>query len=113
MPIKAPRLCGCGATVAGGQRCACKAKQDAERKARFDKTRPNSSQRGYSGTWDKAKKAWLQGKRCVRCGAPATTVDHKTPHQGNMILFWDKTNWQPLCAHDHNSAKQREDRRLP
>jgi 5-methylcytosine-specific restriction protein A len=23
-------------------------------------------------------------------------VDHIRAHKGNMLLFWDKTNWQPM-----------------
>ncbi|TPW30330.1 HNH endonuclease, partial [Martelella alba] len=45
-----------------------------------------------------------------RCGAPAVVVDHIRPHRGNDDLFWDRANWQPLCRHCHNSAKQAEER---
>lgn len=41
----------------------------------------------------------------------ATVVDHITPHKGDKILFWSKSNWQPLCTHCHSSRKQREERR--
>lgn len=27
-----------------------------------------------------------------------------------MALFWDKSNWQGLCAHCHNSHKQRREK---
>lgn len=112
MPVRAPRICSCGKVVPSGTRCACQAKADAERKARFDRTRPTSSQRGYTGAWDKARKAFLRlHPRCAICGAEATVVDHITPHRGDRTLFWDKTNWQPLCQTDHNSAKQRLERR--
>ncbi|KRS19734.1 HNH endonuclease signature motif containing protein [Roseovarius indicus] len=112
MPTKPARLCGCGRRVANGARCPCQRKVDAERKARFDKTRPNSSQRGYTGAWEKARKAFLRRKpRCARCGAEATVVDHITPHRGDQTLFWDQANWQPLCTHCHSGAKQREERR--
>jgi 5-methylcytosine-specific restriction endonuclease McrA len=51
----------------------------------------------------------------------ATVVDHIIPHKlkealksGNkaaiakaQTLFWDKENWQGLCATHHNSTKQR------
>ncbi|WP_328517511.1 HNH endonuclease signature motif containing protein [Devosia rhodophyticola] len=45
------------------------------------------------------------------CGQLANTVDHIIPHKGEDRLFWDKANWQALCAHHHNSAKQREEHR--
>ncbi|TKA98548.1 HNH endonuclease [Cereibacter changlensis] len=112
MPVKPPRICGCGRVVAAGLRCACQAARDTERKARFDKTRPNSSARGYGSAWEKARAAFLRSHpHCRRCGALATVVDHIEPHRGDQTLFWDKTNWQPLCATHHNSAKQREERR--
>ncbi|MEQ8482721.1 MULTISPECIES: HNH endonuclease signature motif containing protein [Alphaproteobacteria] len=113
MPQIPPRLCSCGHRCGVGVRCPCQQKRDAERKARFDKTRPNSSQRGYTGAWEKARKAFLRRKpRCARCGAQATVVDHIKPHKGDQTLFWDQANWQPLCTPCHSGAKQREERRL-
>lgn len=37
----------------------------------------------------------------------ATIVDHVIPHRGDQQLFWDKSNWQSLCKHCHDSHKQR------
>lgn len=50
---------------------------------------------------------------CARQGlhAKATVVDHIKRHGGDQVLFWDKTNWQPLCEPHHNSTKQRDERR--
>ncbi len=31
--------------------------------------------------------------------------------QGHRKLFWDLTNWQPLCKSCHSRHKQREERR--
>jgi 5-methylcytosine-specific restriction protein A len=39
----------------------------------------------------------------------ATVVDHIVPHKDNLKLFWDKGNWQALCAHCHSSVKQSEE----
>lgn len=112
MPLKPPRLCACGHRVAHGVHCPCEARRATERKARFDKTRPSSSARGYTGAWDKARAAFLRrNPRCKRCGAPADTVDHITPHKGDASLFWDRANWQALCTPCHSSAKQRVERR--
>lgn len=111
MPYAAPKICRCGKAVPSGTRCPCQAKQDAERKARFDQTRPNARQRGYSTAWDKAREGFLKSHpRCAMCGQPATVVDHKTPHRGDKKLFWDKTNWQPLCTSCHSSRKQSQER---
>lgn len=111
MPTAAPRICNCGYRVDHGTKCPCERKQDTERKARHDRKRPNSSRRGYSGTWERLRAEYLTKNRCcVRCGEPATTVDHIKPHKGNKELFCDQSNWQALCTHCHSSVKQREER---
>lgn len=113
MAMRAPRICACGKVVPSGARCPCEQRRDAERKARFDRTRPTSSQRGYTGAWDKARKAFLRRHpRCAFCGVRAELVDHKIPHKGDRDLFWDKSNWQPLCTQCHSGAKQRQERRM-
>lgn len=113
MAMKAPRICACGHRVASGVRCPCEQKTDAERKARFDRRRPSSSQRGYSGTWDRARAEFLsKHRRCIRCGGTANTVDHIIPHKGDQRLFWERKNWQPLCTPCHSGAKQSEERRI-
>jgi 5-methylcytosine-specific restriction enzyme A len=113
MPVRAPRICSCGKVVPSGAICPCQAKRATERKARFDKTRPNSSERGYSRDWEKARKTFLSmHPYCVRCGARANVVDHKTPHRGDQAIFWDKSRWQPLCTPCHSGAKQREERHI-
>lgn len=112
MPIAPPRLCSCGNIVPSGERCACQKASDRARKARHDRRRPSSRQRGYNNEWRKARAAFLLAHPyCAMCGAPASHVDHIIPHKGDKRLFWDRTNWQPLCAHHHNSTKQREERR--
>lgn len=34
----------------------------------------------------------------TRCSAVSNVVDHKTPPRGDKTIFWDKTQWQPLCT---------------
>lgn len=114
MPMRAPRLCRCGNRVAFGARCPCEQRSDAERKARFDKSRPSSSARGYDRRWEAARAAFLKEHRfCRRCGRPATTLDHIRPHKGDQTLLWEKSNWQALCTSCHSGAKQSEERRSP
>jgi 5-methylcytosine-specific restriction protein A len=62
---------------------------------------------GYGYRWQQARIAFLQDHplcaQCQQCGraTPATVVDHIAPHRGDMLLFWDRNNWQPLCASCH------------
>ena len=108
MPLKAARVCGCGKIVPSNTICLCQQR----RKAELDKRRPSASQRGYTNAWTKARASFLGSHPiCAMCDQPATVVDHIQPHRGNQSLFWNKSNWQPLCAHHHNSAKQRQERR--
>ncbi|WP_132805430.1 HNH endonuclease signature motif containing protein [Tepidamorphus gemmatus] len=113
MPVRAPRICGCGHAVPSGARCACQLRRDAERKARHDAHRPTARQRGYDSKWDRERAAFLAAHpTCQRdgCTAPATVVDHITPHRGDMRLFWRRSNWQALCAPCHSRWKQARER---
>lgn len=84
MPVRAPRICGCGYRIASGERCPCERKRKAEADAR----RPSARDRGYSTKWDVERAAFLKARPiCTRCAAPATVVDHITPHRGDMKLF--------------------------
>jgi 5-methylcytosine-specific restriction endonuclease McrA len=81
-----------------------------EAKARFDAKRPNSAARGYDARWASARREYLaQNPRCAHdgCNAFAVHVHHTIAHKGDMRLFWDKTRWQGLCVHHHNSNAQR------
>ncbi len=75
----------------------------------------SSTQRGYGYAWQKARAAFLlEHPLCVMCaangrGSPATVVDHRVPHRGDMVIFWDKSNWQPLCRPHHDGHKKAQD----
>lgn len=108
MPVRAPRICGCGYRIASGERCPCERK----RKAEADTRRPNASARGYDSKWAKERSAYLKAHpTCIRCDAPATVVDHKVPHRGDAKRFWDRNNWQPLCRKCHDRWKQSTERK--
>lgn len=80
--------------------------------------RRNAAQRGYDHRWRKESKSFLvlnpwcslQGEGCTLV---ATLVDHRIPHRGDMALFWDRNNWQPMCEHCHNVHKAREEAQGP
>ena len=75
----------------------------------------SASSRGYGRRWQKASKAFLRRHPlCAECGrrgryVAATVVDHITPHRGDSKLFWDESNWQPLCKRCHDQKTGRED----
>lgn len=79
--------------------------------------RLSAAKRGYGHKWRKARKVFLDKEEnalcryCVNEGRTkeANVVDHIIPHKGCEILFWDETNWQPLCVNCHNSRKKMEE----
>lgn len=80
-----------------------------------EQQRGNSNARGYTYRWQQASKGYLaKHPLCVHCrqegrvGA-ATEVDHIIPHRGDMVLFWDRTNWQGLCRPHHSRTTATED----
>jgi 5-methylcytosine-specific restriction protein A len=95
------------------------AARDAEQKARREQRRTerrgSSSARGYGYAWAKAAQAFLKRHplcaECERTGlvTAASCVDHIVPHKGNKDLFWDRSNWQPLCHNCHSKKTARED----
>lgn len=70
----------------------------------------------YGRRWRRERKAFLAAHPlCVMCEtrgrvAAATVVDHIRPHNGDPVLFWDRTNWQGLCQTHHDATKQREEK---
>jgi len=69
--------------------------------------RPCATERGYDARWQRARLLFLRrNPLCVLHKmkgeiVPATVVDHKLPHKGDMRLFWDVGNWQALCRACH------------
>lgn len=52
---------------------------------------------------------------CQSCGrlegkTSQLVADHKTPHRGDLDLFWSEANLWTLCKPCHDSAKQSEER---
>ena len=73
----------------------------------------------YGRRWKKARRIYLSTnptcRYCQQLGklTEATVVDHITPHRGDAELFWDESNWQPLCQPCHDSVKQRQEKTGP
>lgn len=76
---------------------------------RWSQDSKSASARGYGALWRKARRLFLMDNPlCCKCAAPATVVDHITPHGGNQKLFWARSNWQPLCKACHDIKTVRE-----
>ncbi|MCY8045756.1 HNH endonuclease [Bacillus haynesii] len=81
----------------------------------YDQYRESAARRGYDSKWRKARRGYLSKYPfCVSCmkegrRVPATVVDHIKPHKGDKKLFWDSSNWQPLCAPCHSRKTAKED----
>lgn len=122
MPTRAPRPCnkaGCGRlNVRGSPYCPEHQSEDLDRKRAYDAARPNARARGYDRRWEKASKAYLRDHPlCEPCLARGITeqadvVDHKIPHRGDMVLFWDETNWQSMSKTCHDRKTATEDSRF-
>lgn len=70
----------------------------------------SSTKMGYNYKWQKMSKRFLaMHPLCVECNRLATLVDHRVPHKGNEKLFWDMSNWQPMCTSCHNRKTATED----
>jgi hypothetical protein len=72
--------------------------------------------RMYDSTrWRRARTVFLADNplcnKCLQSGrdTASTVVDHITPHAGDAVRFWDRDNWQALCATCHSGVKRIED----
>lgn len=97
-----------------------------QRKAQ-DERRGSATERGYDSRWRRAREQHLrEHPLCVMCQADgktraATVVDHIEPPRLREAMvsgdrdriaraqarFWDRRNWQSLCAPHHSRDKQR------
>lgn len=115
MPMRAPRICGCGHIIAGGVACPCEERRTRERNARHDANRASARARGYDSKWETERKAFLAlpvNEFCAcGCGRKADMIDHVVPHRGDKRLFWSRSNWQPMASSPcHSRKKQAQER---
>lgn len=86
---------------------------DAQRKARFDKKRPQARHRGYDKEWAREARAFLalpENELCARCGAKATVVMHIKSIRTRPDLRMARSNWRPGCQRC-NAIEAAEERR--
>ena len=74
-------------------------------------------QKLYNSTrWKHERRTFLnvhplcECEECIRLSrtTAATMVDHKIPHNGDVKLFWDKSNWQAMSLPCHNVKTKEE-----
>jgi len=117
MPLAPKKPCRiCGKATHGGYCQEHAHLKNANRRA-FDERRGSAQERGYGARWQKSAKLYLSAhplcRHCLELGrtTPAVLVDHIIPHRGDMVLFWDRNNWQPLCRPCHDGWKQSVERK--
>lgn len=117
MPVAAKRPCrhaGCNQLASGGSMCEVHRRH---KQKQHDEKRGSAADRGYDSKWRQAREGYLRKHPlCVHCQeanpprlTAATVVDHIIPHRGDKVLFWDSTNWQPLCKRHHDIKTATED----
>ncbi len=112
MPMQPCRKAGCNNLVRNGYCVACQPRFSPAVQA--ESVRESAHRRGYGRRWQKTSAGFLRcNPICSNSlhlhderDEPATVTDHIIPHRGDMNLFWDSKNWQPLCkrCHDHKTA---------
>jgi len=114
MPMRPKRPCahpGCPELVPYGARYC------ARHKGLHPEATRSAASRGYGSKWQRASREYLaKHPLCVMCldegrARMATVVDHIRPHRGDATLFWDPSNWQPLCKEHHDRKTGNEDSR--
>ena len=83
-------------------------------KSHTRKTARNMYHGLYGGRWRGQRRQFLSiNPLCVYClktkkTVAANVVDHIIDHKGNILRFWDQSNWQALCkrCHDTKTGQQ-------
>lgn len=104
---------GCGRTaVVGKDYCEKHIEMQNNKPRQIFTKRGKSSQWHYlyqSKAWREKSKAFLiKYPTCVQCGKQSKIADHIVPHRGNLNLFYDDGNLQPLCWSCHSRKTLKE-----
>ena len=106
MPWRCKRACRtCGLAFDGPSCPTCTRKRQQD----VDARRGTAEERGYGERWRVESREWLRDPEHPErafCADPfklhrvrhvSEMVDHIVPHKGDPVLFWDRSNWQPIC----------------
>ena len=112
MKAKICKKNGCGRTTQEGKEYCYLHKELENTKRQIFTKRGKSSEwhKLYeSQTWRNISKNFLKKYPvCFICGSPAKIADHIIPHRGNVSLFYDETNLQPMCWSCHSRKTLKE-----
>ncbi|MDI7923391.1 HNH endonuclease [Ferirhizobium litorale] len=89
--------------------------RDQERAQRAPWRKWYSLKRWRDMRWDVLVEAMFT---CQMCGTlerdtSRLVADHRKPHRGDPVLFWDRANLQCLCEPCHSTEKQKEEQATP
>lgn len=111
MKTKICKKLGCGRTCQEGKEY-CYLHRDLESTRKVFTYRGKSKQWHNlyeSSRWRKISKDFLRRyPTCFICGKPAKIADHIIPHRGNIELFYDDSNLQPMCWSCHSRKTMKE-----
>lgn len=111
MKVKICKKSGCGRTCEPGKEY-CYLHSDLEGKRIIFNKRTKSNEWHYlysTARWKRMSKDFLQKyPKCFVCGAKATIADHIVPHRGNLELFFNEDNLQPMCWSCHSRKTFKE-----
>lgn len=111
MKAKICKKSGCMRTAEPGKEF-CRQHSALEGKAKVFTRRGKSGEYHSlyeSARWRKISREFLKKYPvCLICGKPARIADHITPHRGNLELFYDESNLQPMCWSCHSRKTFRE-----
>ena len=105
---------GCGRTaVPGKDYCERHLEMQKQKDSRKIFTARGKSSKYHSLydsiLWRKIRKAFLKKYPvCFICGKPATIADHIIPHRGDLSLFYNEENLQPMCQSCHSRKTMTE-----
>lgn len=105
---------GCGrAAISGKDFCQKHISMQEQRNNRQMFTKRGKSGQYHqlyeSVEWRKRRALFLKKYPvCFICGAKATIADHIIPHRGDLTLFFDDNNLQPMCQRCHSRKTMKE-----
>lgn len=77
-------------------------KRQHERRFQTGETAYNSARWIYETRQFKAEHPYcVNANHDPHCTLLTDVTDHRVPHRGDPVLFWDRANWQPMCLSCH------------